>query len=108
MIYDKIVEKFKPLMAENFYSQISQIDEVKPIAKREAMMRSACDSLFKNIKNCIGDEKFIHSLYDSYGFGIEKVISTLYAVYGYYFFTGKRAANAIKKTIDGYKRKPEY
>lgn len=45
-------------------------------------------------------------MHDKWGFGIDKVIGTLYAVYGYYFYTGKRTANVIKKTLDGYKRKP--
>ena len=70
------------------------------------MHEVACDKLLTNIRTCLSDETFIHALHDKWGFGIDKVIGTLYAVYGYYFYTGKRTANVIKKTLDAYKRKP--
>lgn len=65
-------------------------------------LKDACDKLLKRIKYCLSDEELVHHLYDKWGFGIDKLIKTLYAVYGYYFYTGKRTANAIKKIIDGY------
>lgn len=69
-------------------------------------VKLACDRLMHNIKEFLSDETFIHHMYSAWGFGVDKVIETLYAVYGYYFYTGKRTANAIRKTLDGYKKQP--
>ena len=57
------------------------------------------DNLLNNISILIQDEDFIHDLSKVWGIGIDKVIGTMYSVYGYYFYTGKRTANVIKKAI---------
>lgn len=106
-IYDKIVGKYPALRAEEFYGKMAEIQKtMKSENEQVKCMKAACDKLLHNIKHCISDENFIHLMHDQFGFGIDKVIGTLYAVYGYYFYTGKRTANVIKKTLDGYKRKP--
>ena len=104
-IYNKIVDRFPNLQAENFYTKVSEINQMTSDDKMKCM-KVACDKLLTNIRTCLSDETFIHALHDKWGFGIDKVIGTLYAVYGYYFYTGKRTANVIKKTLDAYKRKP--
>lgn len=104
-IYGKITERFPELKAENFYSRLLEIEKMKPGEKLKNL-KAACENLLGNVKTFLSDESFIHQIHERWGFGLDKVIETLYAVYGYYFFTGKRTANAIKKTIDGYQREP--
>ena len=103
-IYDKIVQKFPSLKAEKFYSKVKQIEEMN-VGDKKVHLKAGCDKLLKNISKCLSDEVFVHQLQDSYGLGVSKIIGTLYAVYGYYFYTGKRTANVIKKTLDGYKKR---
>lgn len=91
------------MKAENFYGKIREIQQME-LDEQPKLIKLACDKLVRDIRQFLSDEMFIHSLYDTYDFGIDKVIGTLYAVYGYYFYTGKRTATAIKKTIDGYQK----
>lgn len=105
-IYNKIVERFPSLRAELFYSKISEIEGMKEDENKVRFTKDACDALLREIRVCLEDEQFVHSLHDKWGLGIDKLIGTLYAVYGYYFYTGKRTANVIKKTIDAYKKQP--
>lgn len=79
---------------------------MKKPSEQVKFMKAACDKLLKTIKGFLSDEQFIHSLYDRYELGFDKVIGTLYAVYGYYFYTGKRTANVIRKVLYGYKKQP--
>lgn len=104
-IYGKIVERHPDLRAETFYSKLKDIERMTS-GDKVAFLKMICDNLLTSIRNCLADERFIHFIHDQWGFGLDKVIETLYAVYGYYFFTGKRTANAIKKTIDGYQKQP--
>lgn len=104
-IYGKIVERYPDLKAENFYTRLMEIERMKS-GDKVKYLKASCDSLLGHVKEFLSDERFVHHIHDAWGFGLNKVIETLYAVYGYYFFTGKRTANAIKKTIDGYKRQP--
>ena len=104
-IYGKIIERYPKLKAENFYSRLVEIDQMKS-GDKVKYIKSACDNLLDHIREFLSDEKFIHFIHDTLGFGLNKVIEALYAVYGYYFYTGKRTTNAIKKIIDGYKRQP--
>ena len=105
LVFDKVVERFPELSPEPFYAKVKVI-RAKPSAKSLKMLKAATDELLRGIKTCLSDEEFVHSLHDRWGIGIDKLIGTLYAVYGYYFFTGKRTANIIRRIIDGYARKP--
>ena len=87
-IYNKVVERFPSLRAELFYARIKEIQEMKSEENKLKFTKEACDRLLREIRTCLEDE----------------LIGTLYAVYGYYFYTGKRTANVIKKTIDAYKK----
>ncbi len=104
-VYGKIIERHPNLRAEDFYSKLVGLGELDE--KRQVPgLKELVEDLFFNIKSMFMDEEFVHQLHDRWGFGVDKVIETLYAVYGYYFFTGKRTANAIRKILDGYQRQP--
>ena len=106
-VFDKVLERFPQLDPEPFYAKIQGI-QGKPAAKRPQLLKMASDDLLKSIKMCMADETFVHALHDRWGIGVDRLLGTLYAVYGYYFFTGKRTANIIKKILDGYKEKPAH
>ena len=104
-IFTKVVERFPTLDPKPFYLEIEKIQTMRE-NDRTKQLKAVTDRLFSQIKFCFTDEGFVHYLYDKWGIGIDKLIETLYAVYGYYFYTGKRTANALKKIIDGYAIKP--
>ena len=103
--FDKVLKRFPSLDPVPFYAEVERIQEM-PERYRLRKLKAATDGLFANIKVCLMDEDFVHWLHAKFGIGVDRLIGTLYAVYGYYFYTGKRTANAIKKIIDGYKRQP--
>jgi hypothetical protein len=104
-IFSKILDKFPSLDPKLFYGRVAEIQQMRE-RDRLKYLKEETDKLFKSIKSFLMDEDFIHLFHDKWDIGIDKIIETLYSVYGYYFYTGKRSANAIKKIIDGYARKP--
>ena len=69
-IWGKIIERFPILEAGPFYAKVQEIQS-NPESKRVALLKDECDRLLKNIRNCLADEEFIHSLHDRWGFGID-------------------------------------
>lgn len=51
-IYNKIVDKFPNLQAENFYSKVYEISNMTSGDKVRSM-KVACDKLLKNIRTCL-------------------------------------------------------
>lgn len=51
-IYNKIVDKFPNLQAENFYSKVYEISNMASGDKVRSM-KVACDKLLKNIRTCL-------------------------------------------------------
>ena len=98
-VYDKIVDRYPALNADVFYDRIQKINKMDENVDKVKYVKMESDNLLNNIRVLIQDEEFIHSLSDVWGIGIDKVIGTMYSVYGYYFYTGKRTANVIKKAI---------
>ena len=70
IIYSRSVERFPALDAGPFYAKIGSISAIDSEDECRKCMKVACDNLLKNIRSCIGDEQFIHSLHDDYGFGV--------------------------------------
>ena len=67
-IWDKIIEKYPQLDAEQFYAKVQEIQEMKSDDKVK-FLKDASDKLLRNIKTLISDEDFIHMLHDKWGFG---------------------------------------
>lgn len=98
-VYEKIVKKYPSLNADVFYEKIQNINKMGEKADKVKYVKMESDNLLNNIRILVQDEGFIHDLSNVWGIGIDKVIGTMYCVYGYYFYTGKRTANVIKKAI---------
>ena len=98
-VYDKIVDRYPSLNADVFYERIQKINKMGDNVDKVKYIKMESDNLLNNIRILIQDEDFIHDLSKVWGIGIDKVIGTMYSVYGYYFYTGKRTANVIKKAI---------
>ena len=74
-IYGKIVERHPELMAEKFYAKVQEVYDMDlDDAATVGMMKPLCDGLLVNIREFLADEDFVHSLYNKFGFGIDKVI----------------------------------
>ena len=72
-IYDKVVEKYPSLKAEEFYGRLYEIQTNKS-GDKVKMVKEASDRLLANIKEFLSDEAFVHELHSKWGFGIDKVI----------------------------------
>ncbi len=72
-VWDKIVERCPELAAEQFYSKVQEIQDMKR-GDKIGKLKDACAKLLMDIRALLSDEEFVHQLHDRYGIGVQQVI----------------------------------